>query len=99
MTDYERIASPDDAQRFISTYSGEYDPKKLLGSAMKKGYSTGIKNAQDCIVRANDVVKMQKEISETVGFIDKAAMYHAGASIVQCRNRLERYRMEAAKFK
>lgn len=95
---YERISSPEDAERFVARYSGKNDPDKLSRSAMKKGYAAGIKGAQECIDRANRMVRMQKEVGETVGVIDRSAMYQAGVALVQCKNRLARYKSDAAKI-
>jgi hypothetical protein len=96
---YKEIQSPDDAKSFIDQYAGKYDPENLAATAMKKGYAAGIEQARQCMDWANKTIQNQNEIGRQVGYVNKSAIYEAGARLVYCRKELARYKLEAAKLR
>jgi hypothetical protein len=92
---YDTMRSPDDARSFVDRYSGTYDPDQLVAGAMKKGYQAGIAEAKRCIEYSNRQIANQKEVGNTVGYVDKNATYLAGANLVRCRRQLDEYQAKA----
>jgi hypothetical protein len=95
--EFNAINSPESAKEFKAKYGGWNEPGVLTSSAMKKGLAEGIASAQQCIDYSNRVIQRQKEIGNEVGYVDKSAIYQAGASLVACRKQLARYKAETLK--
>lgn len=53
-----------------------------------------IDSAQRCIEISQRAIDSEKEVGETVGFVNKATLYEAGKQLIACRKALEEAKAE-----